>query len=529
MTNKLRIQIILLVIALLVAGSVTWSIGKAHASSAGSVVLAPNGTVYLIGNTQKRGFSSAEVFFSQGYKFSGVTTADSADLSLPDGPVITYADGTLVKGSDPTVYIISGGLKMPFASATAFLGLGYSFANILTDSGNILQNISTGAAVASSTAAHPAGTLVNDSGTIYLVSENGRKGIPSLDVFNSFKYSFKKVVISNAADRALSDDGLLAMRNLAAPLAPSVPIISGGGTTIETNSIQVYTFLSIITGGGQLSYQVDWGDGSAAATGLTGQSGASVSAQHAWAAVGTYTITATATASNGQSAQGTLSVAVQSPAVVIQSPSAPAVTAVTGAYPVATVDFSIKSTDPNGNNLTYTIDWNDSTPQTTLTGASGAAVATTHAWSYIGDYNIAITVGNGKGGSASTTYPIKISSDPTVFGPAVTVLAPNGGETLTQGQPYLISWKRNWMPDQAYGKVDIFYSHAGANVSITTGVLDSSYSWIPVDLAGGSDYRIVVISRGSSSTGVVISDQSDGPFTINQVLGASNSSGSSGY
>jgi hypothetical protein len=54
----------------------------------GSVVVDPTGTVFFLGTDLRYPFPSPEVFFSWGHKFSDVVVANSADLSMPVGPVV---------------------------------------------------------------------------------------------------------------------------------------------------------------------------------------------------------------------------------------------------------------------------------------------------------------------------------------------------------------------------------------------------------------------------------------------------------
>jgi hypothetical protein len=46
------------------------------------------------------------------------------------------------------------------------------------------------------------GVLINQNGTVYLITPSGKMGIPSESVFNSWGYSFAKTVPANAADIA---------------------------------------------------------------------------------------------------------------------------------------------------------------------------------------------------------------------------------------------------------------------------------------------------------------------------------------
>ncbi len=136
----------------LALSTVVWSVSLfavpfafAATHSNGCLVNA-NGTVWLIDNGMRKGFTSAEVFISHGYNFSQVVTANSDDTALPVGPIIIYANGTLVKGpSDPLVYLVVNGQKRGFTSGAVFTGLGYSFANIQWAPVNTFNDIPMGA------------------------------------------------------------------------------------------------------------------------------------------------------------------------------------------------------------------------------------------------------------------------------------------------------------------------------------------------------------------------------------------------
>jgi hypothetical protein len=104
------------------------------------------GTVWKITSGQRRGFTSAEVFASHGYNFGQVIAANSDDVALPVGPIMIYADGTLVKGPvDPLVYLVVNGQKRGFTTGAVFTGLGYSFANIQWAPINTFSDLPTGA------------------------------------------------------------------------------------------------------------------------------------------------------------------------------------------------------------------------------------------------------------------------------------------------------------------------------------------------------------------------------------------------
>jgi len=176
-------------------------VASAAVHSAGSDVLS-NGTVYFInGSGQKQPYTSAGAFLSYGFNsWSNVVPASPEDLALPTGAFVPPMDGSLINDMG-TVYLMTNGQRAGFTSAANFLGLGYAWSNVIPGDTSFM----TSAPLINSTVmAHPAGTLVNDNGTVYLMSNSGKQGIPSLSVFNSWGYSFSKVVPANSYDHAVA-------------------------------------------------------------------------------------------------------------------------------------------------------------------------------------------------------------------------------------------------------------------------------------------------------------------------------------
>lgn len=95
----------------------------------GNLVKYPDSaTVYRIENRTKRGFSSRAVFLSYA-RFSQVLTIDPS-FQYPDGPVMGFPEGALLKGSGLTVYLIENSMRRPFTEAASFFKLGYSFSQV---------------------------------------------------------------------------------------------------------------------------------------------------------------------------------------------------------------------------------------------------------------------------------------------------------------------------------------------------------------------------------------------------------------
>ena len=181
--------------------------GPAHA--AGSNVISGSTVYFISQDGRKRPYTSGGAFLSYGFNsWSDVVIGTDGDLALPTGAFVPPMDGSLINDRG-TVYIITNGKRLGVSSDSIFRALGYSYRNVMPGDTSFMTTIGP---VTSSDVAHPAGTLVNDNGTEYLNTCNGKLGIPTNEVFFSWGFSYAKDVIANAADRALSVLGLLPQR-----------------------------------------------------------------------------------------------------------------------------------------------------------------------------------------------------------------------------------------------------------------------------------------------------------------------------
>src|SRR5579872_3747103 len=180
----------------------------------GSLILSGS-TIFLIKNGQRYGFRDPNEYKSYGYNFSQAVVANSFDLSLPFDPgnILKAMPGTLVLDAQDhrTVYMIgSNGTKRGFASAAVFKGLGYSFSNLLSIN---LSDYPAGAVINSATAEHPEGALVLDGKTVWWIINGTRQGFESEAVFNTYGFTFSRVVAANAADLNLPQGDLVKFRD----------------------------------------------------------------------------------------------------------------------------------------------------------------------------------------------------------------------------------------------------------------------------------------------------------------------------
>jgi hypothetical protein len=90
-------------------------------------------------------------------------------------------NGSLINDNG-TIYLISDGQRIGFASAEAFSEFSYSFTNAQPGDTSFLV---TQPPVTSSAIAHPDGTVINENGTLYVMQNGYREGVPSMKIFNS--------------------------------------------------------------------------------------------------------------------------------------------------------------------------------------------------------------------------------------------------------------------------------------------------------------------------------------------------------
>ena len=88
----------------------------------------------------------------------------------------------------------------------------------------------------------------------------------------------------------------------------------------------------------------------------------------------------------------------------------------------------------------------------------------------------------------------------------ITVVNPNGGQSLTPGQTYLITWTNT---PNVSGVYEISYSSSAGSGSIASNVTGNSYLWT-VPNVPATDYRITVYDYNNSCK----NDRSDADFTV---------------
>jgi len=175
-----------------------------------------NNTVYLVQNGARFPYTSAGAFLSYAFNtWQGVTPATQDEINLPVAingnnqiSFIPPRNGSLVNDQG-TIYLITNGQRAGFTSAQVFKSLGYSFANVFLGDTSFLTTLPP---IDSSQIQHPDGTVVKSSGTIYLITNGTRLGFPSIDVLNSWGVRLKEVVNANSFDLSAPQAGVMQLR-----------------------------------------------------------------------------------------------------------------------------------------------------------------------------------------------------------------------------------------------------------------------------------------------------------------------------
>ena len=106
----------------------------------GTIIQGEGASVYAYEDGIKRLFPSSDVFDLHGYKWAQIVKVDDKFLAnLPNGPEMTFREGTLLRGTSDLVYVIEHGQKRAIPAAEIFEGLGYHWSDIL-----VIADVGTG-------------------------------------------------------------------------------------------------------------------------------------------------------------------------------------------------------------------------------------------------------------------------------------------------------------------------------------------------------------------------------------------------
>jgi len=215
--------------------------------------------------------------------------------------------------------------------------------------------------------------------------------------------------------------------------------------------------------------------------------------------------------------------------------------------------WTVNATAPSGTSLTYRVSFGENDGYSGVssvplaTGLINQAGTFTHAYTSAGTYTVTFTIYGGNNcinttgmlisdcKSAQTSLTVVIGNSAQ---PSITVISPNGGETLTAGRPFLITWNTTALSSSDDVQIYLYNSSIHCD-SVAVGCTNwftisnskntGSYTWDTDTLYGGSTgpyplyihndlysfpqssiYKIIIISSSNNN----ISDSSNNYFSI---------------
>jgi hypothetical protein len=168
------------------------------------------------------------------------------------------------------------------------------------------------------------------------------------------------------------------------PATPSEPV---GPTHGVRYTDYYYSTSTTDPNNDQLYYLFNWGDGTSSDWLGPYPSGQVTSASHQWSAIGNYSVKVKARDINAATSDWSEPLLVS--IVLNDPPNTPTMTGPTQGAPDTTYLFKIQTTDPNGDDVFYYIDWGDNTTSGWIgPHASGVQATITHSWSQQGTWTI---------------------------------------------------------------------------------------------------------------------------------------------
>ncbi len=197
----------------------------------------------------------------------------------------------------------------------------------------------------------------------------------------------------NAADAAQPPNAGSSTRAIQIQNRPPTAAFQSSSSNTMTNVLITFNATTSMDSDGTiLSYVWNFGDSS---------TGSGAISSHAYASAGTYLVRLTVTDNGGgtSSANSTITIQNRVPTATITNPS-------TDAFTGASVTFDATgSSDTDGTIVGFLWDFGD--------GSTGSGATTSHAYTSVGTYTVRLTITDNSGSTASTTYPISITANPS--------------------------------------------------------------------------------------------------------------------
>lgn len=168
---------------------------------------------------------------------------------------------------------------------------------------------------------------------------------------------------------------------------PNQPDMPSGPNKGTMNMGYTFSTRAIDPDGDQVYYKWDWGDGQSSDWLGPYNSGLTTQASHTWTQLGTYEIKAKAKDVNEATSEWSESLIIQ--IVENEPPDAPEISGPTNGEAGTTYLYTLTTTDIDGDEVYYFVDWGDNTNSDWLgPHASGEQKTASHSWSEQGTYTV---------------------------------------------------------------------------------------------------------------------------------------------
>jgi hypothetical protein len=173
----------------------------------GTLVRDSSDRIYLISLGGRRLIPDTKTFEALGRKREDVRQISNREMkSLPEyAPLslssLSFKDDTLLRGSLPAVYVISGNKRRLIPDEATFKALGYKWENVQTISDRLLRVIPELPPLTGRIVFQDGTLLKGSSAAIYVISSGRRRLIPNARTFETLGYKWEQV--QQISDRQL--------------------------------------------------------------------------------------------------------------------------------------------------------------------------------------------------------------------------------------------------------------------------------------------------------------------------------------
>ncbi|GEM_PF-5614364 len=215
---------------------------------------------------------------------------------------------------------------------------------------------------------------------------------------------------------------------------PNIPLKPSGPTTGTINILYTYFTAATDPDGDRVRYRFDWDDGTYSIWSPLYLSGTLASTYHPWSQPGSYQVRSQAMDKYG--AQGMwsdpLTVTITGGNSAPYTPPRP--TGSTSGTPRVSYTYSVATTDPEADKISYYFDWGDGLGTWTSQTPSGQTVSRSHSWENTGIYHVRVKAKDEHGAESdwSPSLTVEISGNTPPNQPTT----PSGVQVGKRGRSY---------------------------------------------------------------------------------------------